>query len=999
MTVKGDLKLEIDEQGLEVRITITPDEGGGEISPESLQAALVEKKVRAGIDAAAIEKAFRTLARKKQDPVAFVAAAGVPPQPPTPETVAFESLAVPERLEGVAKAVLGSAPQPRGFVLREERVKRETTVVKKAALPFLRAREEKAVVVEKQLVREDVPIDITVTGTGFVNQGALVARVKPGKQGKEGKSVFGRLVPAPRPALDGFLFCNGVTRAGAEVKADVTGFFRRGVNWCDVVPFKDHRMELAASPDGFTCLLSFAPGDPSAPAPDAPALFAQAQKLGFNAPALLSAEEVEKLLADAIRSRKPIAGASITPQVNGIATVTVSPDKMKALLYLRKGRGGGKALTPSDASDAIRVSKVKGFQPDTVRKDIRAFFDGKGTELSDYPLVTGRPPKAGTEGKIEWRALFLPSEEATEIRRHATANVAFLQGLASLAAFPVDKVEAVARVKPEAEILKITPSVGSEPGLDAFGAVIPPPRGNVPEVRLYEGLEMRKDTVVAVLAGILEKGSDGMAILLRVRPRKDAELRVSISPDRMKALLSFFPAEGDGIRISAEEVRNRLEQGHVRRGIDEGRLTAALGGIAKGETLTDVLIAEGRAPRQDTQKRIVFHVHVATGKAVSMRMDGRADFRSQDRITRVRKGELLATVRPRDPAAEDGWDVTGSPLSLPAEAQETLQAGRGVREDLAPDGSVRFVSQATGELIQDNAALSVMEAHFIQGDVDMSTGNVNFPGVVRVGGTVQSGFSVMAEGLLEVEQAVQGALLSAGGSIMVGQGIKGEGRAILRARRNIESLYAEHAVLLAIGDVKLRGACVRCQVKCNGKLFLESEKGSLLGGEVRASRGVVAQNIGSPSGLKTVVSFGQDFLVKDQIEREEREVAALTKKVEVLNFTMAGLEKQLAAAGTPAGAVGATQSLGGAQSQDAANLAQARAAKLASMKAIEQRKLRLIALHDKYDEDVASEVVVRGTLYPGAVLESHGRRYETRTEKNMITLRFDAVQGKIVEKI
>jgi hypothetical protein len=69
------------------------------------------------------------------------------------------------------------------------------------------------------------------------------------------------------------------------------------------------------------------------------------------------------------------------------------------------------------------------------------------------------------------------------------------------------------------------------------------------------------------------------------------------------------------------------------------------------------------------------------------------------------------------------------------------------------------------------------------------------------------------------------------------------------------------------------------------------------------------------------------------------------------------------------------------------------------MKAIEQRKLRLIALHDKYDEDVASEVVVRGTLYPGAVLESHGRRYETRTEKNMITLRFDAVQGKIVEKI
>ena len=47
------------------------------------------------------------------------------------------------------------------------------------------------------------------------------------------------------------------------------------------------------------------------------------------------------------------------------------------------------------------------------------------------------------------------------------------------------------------------------------------------------------------------------------------------------------------------------------------------------------------------------------------------------------------------------------------------------------------------------------------------------------------------------------------------------------------------------------------------------------------------------------------------------------------------------------------------------------------MKLIEQRKLRLITLRDKYDEHVPSEVVVRGTLYPGAVLESHGRRYET----------------------
>ena len=59
MAVKGDLKLEIDEQGLEVRVTIVPDDSGADLSPDSLLAMLAEKKVREGIDTEAIEKGLR----------------------------------------------------------------------------------------------------------------------------------------------------------------------------------------------------------------------------------------------------------------------------------------------------------------------------------------------------------------------------------------------------------------------------------------------------------------------------------------------------------------------------------------------------------------------------------------------------------------------------------------------------------------------------------------------------------------------------------------------------------------------------------------------------------------------------------------------------------------------------------------------------------------------------------------------------------------------------
>src|SRR5271157_5163197 len=159
MALKGDLKLEIDEQGIEVRITITPDENGADITPPGILALLSEKKVKSGIDSGAIDRAFRALARRKTEPVTFIAAAGVPPQPGAPENVVFEPLPVPERLAPVAGKVLEAAPPPRGFRLREERVKTEKKVLKKAALPFLPAREQVEVVVEKHTIREDVTID------------------------------------------------------------------------------------------------------------------------------------------------------------------------------------------------------------------------------------------------------------------------------------------------------------------------------------------------------------------------------------------------------------------------------------------------------------------------------------------------------------------------------------------------------------------------------------------------------------------------------------------------------------------------------------------------------------------------------------------------------------------------------------------------------------------------------------------------------------------------
>jgi uncharacterized protein (DUF342 family) len=594
-----------------------------------------------------------------------------------------------------------------------------------------------------------------------------------------------------------------------------------------------------------------------------------------------------------------------------------------------------------------------------VKKDIMEFFTGPRLRLEEYPLATGREAEKGADGRLEWLAAFLPASEAAAVKKLSIANAARLSAVKSLAEFPLQSVEAVAQVTPGTAIVKITPSHEGRPGLDVLGKAIAAPRAAETDVRLFEGLKRDRDTVVAAAAGILEKGSEGMAVRLRVRPHRDAELSAAIAADRMSGSVTFVPAEGTGAIVGPDEVKAALAKAGVIQGVDDGKLLSALDAVRENRPLS-----------------VTVHVHLATGKSVAVRRDGRADFHAQDKITRVAKGAVLATLRPPGGKAQDGWDVTGQVVNPPEEAEKSLAAGANVKAVEQPDGSVRFLADSDGELAIGAGLVEVRQVHQVEKDVGLTTGNIKFPGTVHVGGSVLSGFTVVADGDIVVEDVVQAAFLSAGGSVEISRGIKGEEKAVVRAKKDIVTTFAEQAALLAQGDVRLRGACLFCRLTCNGRLVLETDKGSVMGGVVRARQGIVAQNLGSPGGARTLVSFGQDYLLLEKIERE---IEKLKGRVVELDRSM----KEMQRAGAPG----------------AAALAAARAEKLAAMKAIEQRGLQLIGMKDRFDEHVPSEVVIRGTLYPGVVVESHGRRFSVQTEKSNLRLFFSKVEGKVLEKI
>jgi uncharacterized protein (DUF342 family) len=262
--------------------------------------------------------------------------------------------------------------------------------------------------------------------------------------------------------------------------------------------------------------------------------------------------------------------------------------------------------------------------------------------------------------------------------------------------------------------------------------------------------------------------------------------------------------------------------------------------------------------------------------------------------------------------------------------------------------------------------------------VGLESGNVKFSGTVRVQGSVQSGFSVVSEESIFVEESVQGALLSATDSIHIQKGIVGEGKAVLRAGKSIRARFAEQATLLAVENIHLANACLRCTVKCNAKMTLESEKGNIIGGRVYCKLGLEAMNIGSEREVQTEIHFGQDILVQDNLEREQRQSDGLKNRNAEIDQSIARLKRS-----SPA---------------DQETLRQIEAEKLANLRQIEMRSKRIFILQERLEQHFPSEIAVRGVIFPGVVLKTHGRRREIKTALREVVFYFNTTTGRIEEK-
>jgi uncharacterized protein (DUF342 family) len=975
----GNLELQVDEKGLEASLSFSPDPEGPQWDRQKAYGLLEERGICEGIDNEALDSLFDPEQQsdgRRSAGHGLVVARGTAPQEAQPSELTVEKLEIPETLQSYLSQVIPSKRKPEVYQRTVEKVKSQRIVTKKSKLPFLPAKEQKEVVWKKseQLIRLKEPGE--EQGRGFARKGDVVAVVAPGQRARAGRDVFGKEIPTDSE-VEALYLGTALKQIGTEIRADLSGFFRYGSNWIELFPFSPHEHKVFASEDNRNCLLDFVPGSDLASPPTAEQILEEARSLGFSPEELLEVDQLAGLLSQALTDKTALKAEPVSRAADAQIEVVITEDKLSAHLNLRKGRGKGKPLRLREVGEAIRGWRFKGMDIPRVQEDILTFHRGPENHLDNYLLLEGREAEQGEDGRIEWRVSFLPETRVAELREQASERFDQLEAIHSLVELPIDAVQTMAEVQEQATIAEIMPSTVGDSGIDVFGTVRPGIKGDDVQLIPYENLKRIGNEIIATLGGLLDKAELEGQIHLRVRPHQDREIQVSLAEDRMQAFLTLLPSQGTGTPPDLEAVNRIIAEAGIVKGIDNEAIIQAVERAKEGEEVEKLLFARGQDAVHGQDMDLEILTRLASGQRVTVRKNGRADFRQQDKITMVKSDTLLARLGVPT-VGIDGWDVAGKALPARRGTARYVKVGKNVECREQEDGSLQYFSKIDGELDYQGSSIDVLRVHTVEGNVSLESGNVTFSGTVRVTGTVQSGFSVVSTENIFVEGSVQGALLSAGESARIEKGIIGEGKAVLRAKKNIRAHFAEQATLLAVENIHLINACLRCTVKCNGRVTLESERGNIIGGRVYCKLGVEAMNLGSEREVPTEIHFGQDILVQDHLEREQRHAEELKKRNLEIERSIRNLERT-----TPS---------------DKKGLQRLHAEKLKNLRQIQIYSKRVFILEERLEQHFPSEITVRGVVYPGVILSSHGRQREIKTALREVIFFFNTTTGRIEEK-
>lgn len=419
--------------------------------------------------------------------------------------------------------------------------------------------------------------------------------------------------------------------------------------------------------------------------------------------------------------------------------------------------------------------------------------------------------------------------------------------------------------------------------------------------------------------------------------------KLKIRPDKMQAYVKFYAASEGGEDMTTEEMFGDLEHQGIKSGILKDVIESF---FAKREYCEEILIAEGREPVQGKNAYIEYKFNTDKSAKPTLNEDGSVDFFHLNILNHCNKGDVLAILHPQEPGTP-GENVFGERIA-PAEVRgETLKFGHNI--ELSEDKTM-LTAMADGHVELVEGSVFVSDELVVE-NVDTATGNIEYEGNVQINGNVATNFEVKAKGDIFVKGVVEGAQLTADGSIIITRGMNGMGRGVLKAGGNIVSKFLENVTAEAEGYVASE-SILHSKVTAGGEINVDGRRGFITGGRVTATGSINVKTLGSEMGADTIVEVGADPKIKERISQLQKQIIEDTKTLQTVQPILVSTKQKLAKG----------VKLSAEQIQYVQSLAAANQQKTQAVAAANQE---IETLQKQVGNSSEAVVRVKGEVYPG----------------------------------
>jgi len=393
------------------------------------------------------------------------------------------------------------------------------------------------------------------------------------------------------------------------------------------------------------------------------------------------------------------------------------------------------------------------------------------------------------------------------------------------------------------------------------------------------------DLSITSVQNLVAKGSGRAKIAMTQNEHVYGEdLNIVITGDEQEASVRLLAPEPNGPFLELEMAKTKLKEAGVEHGIDIVELTTLLESKEYGEPR---VVAKATPPTDGEDGKLIFHFSTdeRTGSPREIG-GGRVDYRSLDLYVPVVEDQLLVS---KTDATEGmpGTTVRGNPIKQRPGKETVLPRGKNVEVN---EDKTEMKATCSGMVDYVNNAITVSNVYKINGDVDMSVGNIDFEGSIDITGSVRSGHTIKATDGITVGGSVEAAKLIAGGSVEIKGGMQGSSKGTIEAGGSVTIMYIEQGTIDAEGPIKV-DVSIHSRLETGSTIHALGKRGAIIGGRAASAGDIVANYIGAISNTKTEVEVGVMPRKRARIQVLEKEMERITAEAIKLDQLEAYLEK------------------------------------------------------------------------------------------------------------